>query len=79
MNEENAETELRALIQGIRDGRVPQIWHVTPDTTPENMIDIMKRNGFKDLSEGASEPEPTMSLHKNDFVPYEEKGSPIIC
>ena len=79
LNEESVETELRVLIQGIREGKVPQIWHKTPDATPDNIIDIMKKNGFKDLSEDASEPEPTMSLHKNDFIPYEEKDSPIIC
>ena len=79
LNEENSETELGTLIQGIREGKVPQIWHVTPDATPDNIIDIMKKNGFKDLSEEASEPEPTMLLHKKDFIPYEEKDSPIIC
>lgn len=79
LNEENSEKELGTLIQGIREGKVPQIWHVTPDATPDNIIDIMKKNGFKDLSEGASEPEPTMLLHKKDFISYEEKDSPIIC
>lgn len=79
LKEESAETELRTFIQGIREGRVPQIWHITPDTTPDNMIDIMKKNGFQDLSEDASEPEPTMSLHKNDFIPYTEENSPVIC
>ena len=79
LNEENAETELKTFIQGIQEGKVPQIWHITPDTTPDNTIDIMKRNGFKDLSEGAPCPEPTMSLHKNDFVPYTEENSHIIC
>lgn len=78
LNEENAETELRVLIQGIREGKVPQIWHITPDATPDNFIDIMKKNGFIDLSESVSEPEPTMSLHKNDFISYEEDSS-IIC
>ena len=79
LNEKGAETELRALMQGIREGKVPEVWHITPDATPDNIIDIMKKNGFKDLSESTSEPEPTMSLYKNDFVPYEEIDSPIIC
>ena len=79
LHEESAETELRDFIRGIREGKVPQIWHVTPDATPNNIIDIMKKNGFKDLSEGVTEPEPTMSLHKKDFIPYEEIDSPIIC
>ena len=79
LNEESAETELKALIQGIREGKVPQLWHITPDATPGNIIDIMKKNGFIDLSESASDQEPTMSLHKNEFIPYEEIDSPVIC
>ncbi len=79
LNEESDETELRVLIQGVQEGRVPPIWHITPDVTLDNIIDIMKKNGFKDLSEDASEPEPTMLLYKNDFIPYEEIDSPIIC
>lgn len=79
LKEESAETELKTFIQGIREGKVSQIWHITPDATPDNIIDIMKKNGFKDLSEGASEPEPTMSLHKNDFIPYTEENRHIIC
>lgn len=79
LNEECAEAELQALIQGIRAGKVPKIWHVTPDAAPDNIVDIMKKNGFQDLSEGASEPEPAMLLHKNDFISYAEKNSHIIC
>ncbi len=79
LNEENTETELKAFIQGIREGKVPHIWHVTPDATPENIIDIMKENGFKNLAEDASEPEPAMLLHKNDFIPCAEKNSHITC
>lgn len=80
LNEKDAETELRALIQGIREGKVPDLWHITPDATPDSIINIMKNNGFKDLSESAPDPEPTMSLYKNDFVPYEEiTDGPISC
>lgn len=43
VNEKDAETELRALMQGIREGKVPEIWHITPDATPNNIIDIMKK------------------------------------
>ena len=79
LKEESAETELRTFIQGIREGKVPQMWIITPDAAPDNIIDIMKRNGFKDLSADASEPEPAMSLYKNDFIPYTEENSPIVC
>ena len=47
LNEENAEIQLKTFIQGIREGKVPQIWHITPDASPDNIIDIMKKNGFK--------------------------------
>ena len=81
LKEESAETELRTFIQGIREGKVPQIWNITPDSTPDNIVEIMKKNGFKDVNvlEDASEPEPAMSLHKNDFIPYTEENSPVIC
>ena len=81
LKEESAETELKTFIQGIREGKVPKIWHITPDATPNNIIDIMKKNGFKDVNvlEEASGPEPAMSLHKNDFIPYTEDNSPVIC
>lgn len=74
--------KIKALLKyGVADWSFykPEIWHVTPDATPDNIIDIMKKNGFKDLSEGAPDPEPTMLLNKNDFVPYEEISSPVIC
>lgn len=77
LNEENAETELKALGQGILRGEVPKRWIVTPDATPDNIIDIMERNGFRDLSEGAEE--PAMLLRKEDFLPYREKSGRIIC
>ena len=79
LNEENAEDELRTLIQGIRRGEVPQRWLVTPDAMPDNIIELMKKNGFKDLSEDASEPEPAMLLYKDDFTPYTQENSPVIC
>ncbi len=43
LNEKGAETELRALIQDIRGSKVPEIWHITPDATPENVIEVMKK------------------------------------
>lgn len=77
--EESAETELKAVIQKIREGKAPRMWHITPDATPHNIIDIMKKNGFKDLSERAPFPEPAMSLHKCDFIPFPEESSPVVC
>ena len=77
LNEENAESELKALGQGIRKGEVPQMWIVTPDATPDNIIDIMERNGFQNLS--GEDDEPAMLLRKEDFRPYREENSRITC
>lgn len=68
LNDENAETELKTLIQGIRKGEVPQIWIVTPDSSPDNIIEIMEQNGFKNLSGDDNDCEPAMLLRKKDFV-----------
>ena len=46
LNEENAETELKTLIQGIRKGEVPRLWIVTPDVSPDNIINLMEKKGF---------------------------------
>lgn len=77
LKEENAEAELKALGAGIRNGEVPKLWIVTPDATPDNIIEIMERNGFKNLSEDAEE--PAMLLHKKDFLPYREENSRLTC
>lgn len=79
LDEENAESELQVLTAGIREGKVPQIWHVTPDATPANIVDLMKENGFVDLVQGACEPEPTMLLHRNHFKPYTAADNPVVC
>lgn len=77
LTDENAERELMALVQSIRQGKAPQTWIVTPDATPENILDIMERNGFRNLSE--EDDEPAMLLRKKDFQPYTEEGSRIVC
>ena len=78
-NEENAENELKALSQGIRKGEIPQMWIVTPDSSPNNIIDIMEQNGFKNLSGNDDDGEPAMLLCKKDFIPYIEENSRITC
>lgn len=79
LEEETAEQELQTLIAGIRAKTVPQLWHITPDATPNNIIEIMERNGFKDLSACAPQPEPTMLLRKKDFHPYLPAAGNIVC
>ncbi len=77
LNEENAETELKALGEQIRKGEAPQMWLVTPDSTPADIIEIMEQNGFENLSGDGDE--PAMLLRKKDFRPYTDGDSRIVC
>ena len=79
LNEEKAGEEIQTLIEEIRQKHIPQMWHITPDSTPSNIIELLKENGFRDLSEHASEPEPTMLLYKEDFRPYESLDNGVVC
>lgn len=77
--QENYQEELQELINGIRSGTVPDRWLITPDAEPENLADILKGNGFKNLSENASEPEPGMLLYAADFCPYPADKPSVRC
>ena len=46
--------------------------------TSESKI-LMEKNGFKNLSDNSSEPEPAMALHNQDFIPYREDSNWITC
>lgn len=50
LDKETAEKEVQALTEEIRKGKVPQLWHVTPDSTPQNIIEILEKNGFQNLT-----------------------------
>ena len=76
---ETAEEIIREHIKGIRKRKVPEIWFITPDSTPDNIISILERNGFKNLSSESNEPEPGMLLSKDDFCPYPTSTDGMIC
>ena len=67
---ETAEAKIREYRKGIDEGKVPGIWLITPDSTPDHLVSILERNGFKNLSSESDEPEPGMLLKRNDFRPY---------
>ena len=79
LDEVTAQTEIPALVAGIRAKTVPQRWMITPDSTPNNIIAILEQNGFRNLSADAPEPEPAMLLNKKDFHPYPSADNRIIC
>lgn len=76
---ETAEKIIQEHIKGICERKVPEIWFITPDSTPNNVISILERNGFKNLSSESDEPEPGMLLKKDDFCPYLMSTNCIVC
>lgn len=79
LDEENAETEIAKLVNGICAKKVPQNWVITPDATPSNIIQILEENGFQNMATEDSEPEPGMLLNRNLFQPYSLSEDSIVC
>ena len=68
------------MIAGIREKTVPNRWIITPDAQPENIRELLKKNGFKDLSEKAEQPEPGILLKESDFTPCSPGENPsVVC
>lgn len=79
LEEETAEKVIQEHIKGICDKKIPDIWFITPDTKPNNIISILEQSGFENLSSGSDEPEPGMLLKKDDFCPYCISPNDIVC
>ena len=78
LDEETAEKVIQEHIKGIREKKIPELWFITPDTKPDNIISILEQNGFRNLSDGTDE--PGMLLNKDDFQPYSNpESSSIVC
>lgn len=78
-NKQTVQREVQDLIAGIRAGKLPKRWLVTPDAEPENIVSILEQNGFRNLTAEAPAPEPAMLLRKDDFQPYSAENNPVIC
>ncbi len=79
LDKENTQEELGELIEGIKEKRIPALWHITPDAIPKNVISLLKENGFRNFAEEDVMPEPTMLLWKNDFRIYPRNDEHIVC
>lgn len=79
LDEDTYEEQLQSLIEGIKENKVPSRWIITPDAMPRNTVALLESKGFRNLSSGASEPEPGMILHKNDFTPYFSEEESMVC
>lgn len=79
LDEENAQKQIEELTAGIREKKVPGLWHIMPDAVPQNVISLLEENGFQDLAGEDAKPEPTMLLYKNDFKPCSKKEGCIVC
>lgn len=75
----NAEIEIKKLIEEIRAQKAPQNWVITPDVTPSNIIEIMEENGFQNMATEDSEPEPAMLLNRKEFQPCSLSKDSIVC
>lgn len=80
LDEDKAEEQLRELVKGILSKTIPARWIVTPDTQPGNMITLMERAGFQNLSAREEHPEPGMLLYAADFQSFvPAPGSGLVC
>ncbi len=79
LDEENAETEIKKLVDEIRAKKAPENWVITPDVTPSNIYEILEENGFQNMTTDDSEPEPAMLLNKSEFQPYSLLVDSIKC
>lgn len=44
---ENADEEIDRIIKDIKNGYIPSFWYVTPGSTPQNTVSILKQKGFQ--------------------------------
>lgn len=80
LSKDHCREELQELIAGIKAKTIPNRWFITPDAEPENIIELLEANGFKNLSENAEQPEPGMLLWASDFTPcLQEENPAIVC
>lgn len=74
---DQAEEQLQVMIKGIKEKKIPDLWHVTPDAMPKDILSLLEENGFRNMAPADAEPEPTMLLYQKDFCPYVQKESNI--
>lgn len=79
LDENTVEKEIKTIISDICAKIIPDLWILTPDATPSNIISILEQNGFHNLSSGVAEPEPGMLLNRNDFKPYFSSDGSVVC
>lgn len=77
LNAQTAQREIDGFISCIQQGYAPRQLIVTPDTEPENIVEILEINGFKNMSDG--EYEPGMLLYKDDFTPRFAADGSVTC
>ncbi len=75
LGEQDWERELSSLIEGIKAGRVPSKWVVTPDDMPGDIVKRLESMGFQNLSAGGTE--PGMILHQHEFCPCFSEGGTL--
>lgn len=72
LDEQECERELKTLMEGIKAGRVPSRWIVTPEDIPGDIVMRLEAMGFQNLSAGGNE--PGMILHEHEFRHFHSEG-----
>lgn len=75
LDEQECERELQSLTEGIKAGRVPSRWVVTPDDRPGDIVERLESMGFQNLSAGGTE--PGMILYEYAFCPCFSEKEPL--
>lgn len=57
------EQRIEELADGIKKGKLPNAWHLGPNSTPENLFDLLIDHGFKEIDDEG----PGMALSLSDF------------
>lgn len=69
LNEKNALQRVEELIPDIKKGIVPSLWFITPESTPQNLKEILKSKGFNEIEINEPEPGMVISLQENHVWP----------
>ncbi len=68
LEEANASQRIDEIIPDLKAGNIPSFWVVPPTSTPANVVDLLVKKGFNDLT-GAVYTEPGMALEIETIPP----------
>lgn len=64
------------MIPDIKKGIVPSLWFITPESTPENLKEILKSKGFNEIE--INEPEPGMAISLQEKHVWTDSSKDVV-